>query len=121
MDYGSEIARKQKKGVSTSMLSVHEQDQLKKLLQIIETEETERKNIQSDVSRRLRDEKGRFLPNELRLQTKEELPSKSDRLVKIEKLKGSYNSYLIKDRWFTDGEIDALIVLGIIGVLAVIF
>lgn len=77
------------------MLSIHEQDQLKRLLEIIGTEEIEKREIQLDVSQRLRDEKGRFLPSESPLnQTEEPLPGRS---IKVVKVKGSYGTYVIKE------------------------
>ncbi|WP_307440737.1 hypothetical protein [Bacillus sp. V2I10] len=100
------------------MLTFEQQMKLKELLNQLQ-DHPNAKSKEIDVSHRLRDEKGRFLPNESS-EIKEELPSRLDRPRKVIKIQGSYNSYLIKDQWFTDGEIDALIVFGILGVLAII-
>ncbi|MBM7605968.1 hypothetical protein JOC75_003996 [Metabacillus crassostreae] len=70
---------------------------------------------------RMRDQQGRFLPNESSLVIKEESPSQCDRPIKITKVKGSYNSYEIKERIFTDNQLDFFTVLGMILVLAVLF
>jgi hypothetical protein len=102
------------------MLTYEEKEKLRELLnQLQENPNTRSKEI--DVNTRSRDEKGRFLPNESSSETREVYLSKSDKPKKIIKITGSYNSYVIKDKWFSDGEIDALIVFAIIGVLAIIF
>ncbi|USK33165.1 hypothetical protein LIT25_21915 [Bacillus sp. F19] len=119
MDSGWIETHQNKREVRTSMLTIEEKMILGEFLEQLQ----DHPNIRSkeiDVSHRLRDEKGRFLPNESS-EIKEELPLRSDRPKKMIKIEGSYNSYLIKDRWFTDGEIDTLIVFGIFGVLAIIF
>jgi hypothetical protein len=53
-----------------------------------------------DVSNRSRDEKGRFLPERKR----EESRSPSGREIKLVKVKGSYNSYRVKTRWLSKEE-----------------
>jgi hypothetical protein len=44
-----------------------------------------------------------------------------DSQKKIIKITGSYNSFVIRDKWFSEGEIDALIVFAFLGVLAITF
>ncbi len=92
------------------MLSIQEQDQLKELL--------EQKKRQS--GQRLRDEKGRFITTQSH-SNQTEVPSHGHRSVKVVKVKGSYNSYLIKDVWFSETDKEIMIVLGIFGLLAIIF
>ena len=80
------------------MISLEEKVKVLKLLaELSDMEEEKKVNRTSniDVSNRLRDEQGRFLPNESRSEKKEELPSRSIRLVKV---KGTYGTYLVKDR-----------------------
>jgi len=61
-----------------------------------------RQHVSRDVSKRLRDEQGRFLPYDY--QTMEELDLISDKAVeikrklKIEPIKGSYNSYAVHEK-----------------------
>jgi hypothetical protein len=92
---------------------------LREILNHLEEPEVGNRNI--DGNNRMRDEKCRFLPIESSLEIKEVSPSKSDSPKKIIRIAGSYNFYVIKDNWFTEGEIDALIVFAILGVLAIIF
>lgn len=70
---------------------------------------------------RERDEKGRFKANESSLVIEEVSQLKSDRDIKIVKVKGSYNSYLIKTVWLTESDADFLIVIGTFIILAVFF
>jgi hypothetical protein len=74
------------------MLSLEERRQLMKILL---EEDTSTTNI--DVSNRSRDEKGRFLPEPKKAVSR----SQSVRPIKLKKIKGSYNSYLVKTRWLS--------------------
>lgn len=64
-------------------------DEMKRLAQI------EQEKL--DVSNRHRDHLGRFAKME-------ELKSFSSRFIKLKKIRGSYGSYKIKERWLTDDE-----------------
>jgi hypothetical protein len=54
-----------------------------------------------DVSHRSRDELGRFAKME-------DLKSPSSRAIRLVKVKGSYKTYEVKERWFTDEERDII-------------
>jgi hypothetical protein len=58
---------------------------------------SDEKKKKIDVSNRNRDELGRFTKME-------ESKLLSDRPIKLVKLKGSYKTYIVKERWFTEDE-----------------
>ncbi|WP_175585208.1 hypothetical protein [Alkalihalophilus pseudofirmus] len=58
---------------------------------------SDEKKKKIDVSHRNRDELGRFAK-------KEESKLLSDRPIKLIKVKGSYKTYIVKERWFTEDE-----------------
>ena len=97
------------------MLTMNERVKLKRILKYINQEKLVRQTFNRrisniDVTNRLRDEKGRFLLNHEsnpRLLIREESPlesDESDKLIKLVKVKGSYGTYKIKGRWFTNEE-----------------
>ena len=98
------------------MISMNERQRLIKILELLNEEETVQKKI--DVSNRLRDEQGRFRPNQSESKTKEELPLRS---IKVVKVKGTYGTYLIKEPWLTEEAIGAILTVGIIALLVMIF
>jgi hypothetical protein len=100
------------------MLTMEEQQKLKKLLELLYDEKGER-NSSIDVSGRLRDEKGRFRPSSDR--QVEESKYESGREIKLVKVKGSYGTYLVKTKWLSDGEMNLLLIAGILFLLALIF
>src|SRR5216117_77875 len=97
------------------MISMNERQRLIKILELLNEEETVQKKVV--VSNRLRDEQGRFRPNQLESKTKEELPLRS---IKVVKVKGTYGTYLIKERWLNNEEKGRLMALGAIILLAII-
>ncbi|KIL71974.1 hypothetical protein [Bacillus badius] len=99
------------------MLTIEERRQLKNLLELLNEEEETVNN--RDVSNRSRDEKGRFLPKEELVL--EESPSHSARKIKLVKMKGTYGSYFVHTKRFTDGEKDFLLVFGFLVILSFIF
>ncbi|MGM7723752.1 hypothetical protein [Metabacillus sp. Hm71] len=121
MGCGWEMVNRKKGEGRTSMLSIEERDQLKMLLEKIQGQQDPAKKINLDVSDRQRDSQGRFLPKESQSEIKEESRSRSDRMIKVVKVKGSYNSYLVKDVWLTDAEKDLLLGAAIVVFLAVMF
>lgn len=98
------------------MISAEERKRLIKILEILNEEEIVQKKI--DVSDRLRDEQGRFLPNQSESEIKEELPLRSIKLVKV---KGTYGTFKVKEKWLGDEEKGRLIALGVIIILAIVF
>ncbi|HWK24887.1 MAG TPA: hypothetical protein VNS08_17880 [Ureibacillus sp.] len=99
------------------MMSMNERQRLIKILELLnEEEEIEKRKI--DVSNRLRDQQGRFLPSQSESKTKEESPSRSIKLVKV---KGSYGTYMVKEQWLSEEEKGRLMALGVIILLAIIF
>lgn len=112
------------------MLTINERAKLKEILKFISDEKpapktSNRKISNIDVINRLRDEKGRFLPNHnQRSFIKEESQLESDRLdkpIKLVKVKGSYGTYVIKERWFTEEERSILCMFAAITILVVLF
>jgi hypothetical protein len=99
------------------MLTVEEQQKLKKILELLNEKEVRNSSI--DVSGRLRDEKGRFRPSSDR--QVEESKYETGREIKLIKVKGSYGTYLVKTKWLSDGEMDLLLIAGILFLLALIF
>ena len=98
-------------------MSMNERQRLIKILELLnEEEEIEQRKI--DVSDRLRDQQGRFLPSQSESKTKEELHSRSIKLVKV---KGSYGTYVVKEHWLNEEEKGRLMALGVIILLAIIF
>lgn len=99
------------------MLSMGEIQKFQKVLEILSEEN--QKDIQTgpDVTNRLRDEKGRFLPNELQSETKEEYHLRSIRLVKV---KGTYGTYLVKDWESVERALGAIGLIGLVAVIAMI-
>lgn len=114
------------------MLTINERAKLKEILKYISDEKPARKKSNRkisniDVTNRSRDEKGRFLPNhesnpKLLIKEESQLESgKSDKAIKLVKVKGTYGTYLIKERWFTDEERAILYTLAAITILVVLF
>ncbi|WP_342047979.1 hypothetical protein [Bacillus sp. OTU530] len=113
------------------MLTINEWVKLKGILKYISDEKSVRQKLKRrifniDVTNRLRDEKGRFLPNResnLRSLIKEESPlesDESDKPIKLVKVKGSYGTYKIKERWFTNEEKVVLYVFAAITILVIL-
>lgn len=103
------------------MLTWEEEKKLQRLLAMMPEEGYHSPEIPRtylDVSNRLRDQQGRFLPNESQSRIKEEYPSRSIRLVKV---KDSYGTYLVKDQDSFERAIGAVCYVGIIAILAIIF
>src|SRR5690606_1658247 len=100
------------------MLSMEEQAKLRKILSMISEDVPEKVSNGPNVSNRLRDQQGRFLPDKLKLRNKEELPLRS---IKVVKVKGTYGTYLIKDRIFDESAFHMLITLGTIAILTILF
>ena len=96
------------------MLSIDEQQKLQKLLGMIS------EDIQKgpDVSNRLRDQEGKFLPNPSESQEEEEFRLRSIRLVKV---RGSYGTYLVRDWETVERVVGFLLMLGSIIILSRIF
>ncbi|MED3553982.1 hypothetical protein [Cytobacillus praedii] len=99
------------------MLSVEEQRKLLRLLAMMSEEDQEALKTSPKVENRLRDQQGRFLPNESQLKTKEEYHLRSIRLVKV---KGTYGTYLVKDWESIERAIGALAVISVIAILTII-
>lgn len=100
------------------MMTVREKERLQELLRYLEHQQTANRSLEKllnstnsplamkrqkelrDVSNRLRDEQGRFLP--YNYQTMEELDlildKEGQRKLKIEPIEGSYNSYAVHER-----------------------
>jgi hypothetical protein len=98
------------------MLTIQEQEKMKKILEVLNEEQSLKRKRR--ISERSRDEQGKFLPES---PTRVESKSYSDRLIKVVKAKGSYNTYLIKERLLTDSEKDILAAIGVIILFAIIF
>jgi hypothetical protein len=99
------------------MLTMEEQQKLKRILELLDEKEVRTSKI--DVSGRLRDEKGRFRPSSDR--QVEESKYESGREIKLVKVKGTYGTYRVKTKWLSDEEMDLLLVMGFLLVLAIIF
>lgn len=99
------------------MLTAKEKQKLKQILELLDEKEV--KTIKIDVSGRLRDEKGRFRSKSER----QEEASKyaSSRKIKLVKVKGSYGTYLVQTKLFSDGELDLLLISGFLIVMALLF
>ena len=97
------------------MISAEERTRLIKILERLNEEEIVQKKI--DVSDRLRDEQGRFLPNQSESEIKEELPLRSIKLVKV---KGTYGTFKVKEKWLSDEEKGRVMALGTIVILAIV-
>lgn len=67
---------------------------------------------QLDVSNRNRDELGRFAKTA-------ELKLPSDRPIKLVRIRGSYKSYEVRERWFTDEE--RALIYGMLALLGWLF
>lgn len=95
------------------MLNREEMRRFQKVLEILSEEDPGR----LDVSNRLRDDEGKFLPNPS--ESEEEVyPTRSIRLVKV---KGTYGTYDVKD-WDMIGRVVGLFVMfGVIIILMAIF
>ncbi|MBT2680075.1 hypothetical protein J7E38_13755 [Bacillus sp. ISL-35] len=74
--------------------------------------------LKKDVSSRSRDQIGRF-QKESRRQEKSKY--ESVRIIKLKKVKGSYGTYIVKTKILTEGEVDIIIIFGLLIVLSVIF
>lgn len=71
---------------------------------------------------RMRDSRGRFLPNPYELTTPEESASRyKERRIKVVKVPGSYGKYEIKDVWLDETDKEILGVIVMFAVLAIIF
>ena len=117
------------------MLSIAEQEKLKQILEFISSKgpdckKPHRKLTNIDATNRLRDQRGRFLPNQKFIQRsspiQEESELKSDNSVetikiRLVKIKGTYGTYLVKKRRFTDEERVILYVVAALTILAIIF
>jgi hypothetical protein len=110
---------------------MNERAKLKGILKYISHEKFVRQTFNRrianiDVTNRLRDEKGKFLPNHEsnpRLLIREESPLESDesnKPIKLVKVKGSYGTYKIKERWFTDEERAVLYAFAAITILVIL-
>lgn len=95
------------------MLSLEEQEKLRKPLSMISEEVPKG----SEVSNWLRDQQGKFLLNESKSEIREELPSRS---IKVVKVKGTYGTYLIKERVFEMAAFHMLITIGTIAFITII-
>ncbi|MED0665684.1 hypothetical protein P4T04_05050 [Bacillus badius] len=98
------------------MLTIEERRQLKNLLEVLDKEEEQ--TNKRDVSNRSRDKNGRFKVESEKQE--EDLPSKSVREIKLVKVKGTYNSYYVRTKRLDDWEKEALLILGILSVMAII-
>lgn len=75
--------------------------------------------MQKRLSRQ-RDELGRFLPQSAP-PTEESKSELVVREIKVVKKKDDDHTFLIYTKFLSDGEVDMLIVMGILGVLSIIF
>jgi hypothetical protein len=95
------------------MTSIEERRQLLRIMDLLEEDTGTTSNI--DVSNRSRDVKGRFLPE----RKKEESRSPSVRNIRLVKVRGSYGTFKVKTKWFSNEEkIHLYLVIGFI-VLAI--
>jgi hypothetical protein len=98
------------------MLSLQEQEKLKRIMELLIDQPQEVKsNIH--VSNRLRDQEGRFLPN----QSKSPEKDWSLRSIRVIKVKGSYGTYLIKDGDSFERLVGVICLLVAIAALTIIF
>ena len=110
------------------MLTMNERVKLKGILKYINQEKLVRQKFNRrisniDVTNRLRDEKGRFLPNHesnQRSSIKGESQLESDKPIKLVKVKDSYGTSEIKGRWFTDEERAILYTFAAITILIIL-
>lgn len=99
------------------MLSIEEQIKLKRILEMISEDNQKVVPNHPSVSERLRDEKGRFLPNESPSRNKEEYPSRS---IKVVKVKGTYGTYVVKEKVLDESFFHTLLTLGTVVFLSMI-
>ncbi|AGK52058.1 hypothetical protein B1NLA3E_01370 [Bacillus sp. 1NLA3E] len=97
------------------MLTQQNQRKVKLIMELLKVDE-EVKNNQIDVSNRSRDKKGRYQSE----QKEEESKYESAREIILVKVKGSYGTYLVKDRLIDEHVIGAFVLLGIIAVASII-
>lgn len=106
------------------MLTIQEQEKMRRLMQLLDPEEAQssskrKTRTQVDVSERKRDERGRFSTDSVM----EGSPSELDevRPIKLVRVKGSYNSYLVTRQFLSNTEKDIMAAVCVLIVLALIF
>lgn len=99
------------------MMTQQEKQKFQLLMELLDMEmETYRK---IDVSERSRDQYGRFQEESKPKTVESKL--ESDRKFKVVKVKGTYGTYLIKDRIFDANDVDILWIGGLLLVLTLVF
>lgn len=99
-------------GGTSALLTMREKEKLEALMTLIEVPQEGRKNKKSqiDVSERNRDELGRF-------EKEEALESDSGREIILVKVKGSYGTYLVRDKITWKDRLFIFVVLFIIFII----
>jgi hypothetical protein len=97
------------------MLTPHETEKLRMILEILTEDQDYNNRSRIDVSHRSRDEKGRFLPNDFNKQEElllelsdKDVPPREFKLVKVE---GTYGTYVVKEKMKNS---DFITVIGIV-------
>jgi hypothetical protein len=85
------------------MMTPHEVEKLRMILEILKEDPNYCNRPQIDVSHRARDERGRFLPNDFNKQGELLLELSDDeddnpRRFKLVKVKGTYGTYLVREK-----------------------
>lgn len=104
------------------MLTINEKKKLKKIAELLNDQKSNpgRRKFNIDITNRLRDKKGRFLPNH-ESSTRKESQLNLDRPIKLMKVKDSYGTYVIKERWFTAKDRAVLYTFAVITILAIVY
>jgi hypothetical protein len=114
--YGGNSHQNQEERGGTSMIIMTEREKLRIIAQLLNQEATS--PVSRDVRTRSRDQKGGF-QKESRHQEKSKF--ESVRIIKLKKVKGSYGTYIVKTKILTEGELDLIIIFGLMIILSVIF
>lgn len=86
------------------MLTIKEREDLKMIMKMMSEGESLKKKRNIDVSYRTRDIRGRFQSESKK---KEVFNLRS---IRVKKVKGTYGTYKIKTKWFSESEKDIIIV-----------
>jgi hypothetical protein len=104
------------------MLTPHETEKLRMILEILTQDQDYNNRSRIDVSHRSRDERGRFLPNDFNKQEElllelsdEDVPPREFKLVKVE---GTYGTYVVKEKMKFS---DIMVIGGIVISLVIVY